>query len=207
MKARNLFLSLAIILTASTLNAQSSADAIVRTYIDKLKSHKNLEWRFTYQFSLDGKNFNEAQSGKAWLQGEAYRIEMAEQQNISDGKSIWTYFSEEDEVMVSNTTDGTDNTPLKLLALLDENYAATIAKMDSNGICTVELANPKGQYKRITLKINTKTTEIKSADIYMEDGSKMVVNIEEQKFDQPLDESFFTFDEKAHPNVEVIDMR
>ena len=109
--------------------------------------------------------------------------------------------------MISNATDGTDNTPLKLLTSLDENYAATISKMDNNGICTVELANPKGQYKRITLKINTKTTEIMSADIYVNDGSKMVINVEEVKFDQKLDDKFFTFDEKAHPKVDVIDMR
>ena len=109
--------------------------------------------------------------------------------------------------MISNATDGTDNTPLKLLTSLDENYAATISKMDNNGICTVELANPKGQYKRITLKINTKTTGIMSADIYVNDGSKMVINVEEVKFDQKLDDKFFTFDEKAHPKVNVIDMR
>ena len=207
MKARNLFLGLAFLLTASTLNAQNNAEAIVRTFIDQLKSHKNLELVFNYQFSPDGKELTEAQKGHAWLQGESYRIELVEQQNISDGKAIWTYLIDEEEVMISNATDGTDNTPLKLLTSLDENYAATISKMDNNGICTVELANPKGQYKRITLKINTKTTEIMSADIYVNDGSKMVINVEEVKFDQKLDDKFFTFDEKAHPKVDVIDMR
>ena len=207
MKTRNFLFGLAIILTASTLKAQNSADALVRTFVDQLKNHKNLELVFNYQFSPDGKNFTETQKGQAWLQGEAYRIEMAEQQNISNGKTIWTYLVDEEEVMVSNANEGTDNTPLKLLTSLDENYAATIAKMDNNGLCTVELANPKGPYNRITLKINTKTTEIKSADIYVEDGSKMVVNVEEVKFDQKLDDKFFTFDEKAHPQVDVIDMR
>lgn len=207
MKARNLFLGLAFLLTASTLNAQNNAEAIVRTFVDQLKSHKNLELVFNYQFSPDGKELTEAQKGHAWLQGESYRIELVEQQNISDGKAIWTYLIDEEEVMISNATDGTDNTPLKLLTSLDENYAATISKMDNNGICTVELANPKGQYKRITLKINTKTTEIMSSDIYVNDGSKMVINVEEVKFDQKLDDKFFTFDEKAHPKVDVIDMR
>lgn len=207
MKARNLFLGLAFLLTASTLNAQNNAEAIVRTFVDQLKSNKNLELVFNYQFSPDGKELTEAQKGHAWLQGESYRIELVEQQNISDGKAIWTYLIDEEEVMISNATDGTDNTPLKLLTSLDENYAATISKMDNNGICTVELANPKGQYKRITLKINTKTTEIMSADIYVNDGSKMVINVEEVKFDQKLDDKFFTFDEKAHPKVDVIDMR
>lgn len=207
MKTRNLFLGLAIILTASTLKAQNSADAIVRTFVDQLKSHKNLELVFNYQFSPDGKKIGDTQKGHAWLQGESYRVDLPEQQSLSDGKSIWTYYIEEEEVMLSNATDGEDNTPLKLLTSLDKNYAATIAKMDDDGICTMELANPKGIYKRITLKINTKTTEIKSADIYVEDGSKMVVTFESLKFDQKLDDKFFTFDEKAHPRVDVIDMR
>ena len=207
MKTRNFLIGLAIILTASTLKAQNSADALVRTFVDQLKSHKNLELVFDYQFSTDGKNLSEAQKGHAWLQGEAYKVELAEQQNISDGKTIWTYLVDEEEVMVSNATEGEDNTPLKLLTSLDKNYAATVSKMDNNGLCTVELANPKGIYKRITLKINTKTTEIKSADIYVEDGSKMVINVKEVKFDQKLGDKFFTFDEKAHPKVDVIDMR
>ena len=207
MKTRNFFIGLAILLTASTLKAQNSADAIVRTFVDQLKSHKNLELVFNYQFSPDEKKVGETQKGHAWLQGESYRVDLPEQQSLSDGKSMWTYYIEEEEVMVSNATEGEDNTPLKLLTSLDKNYAATISKMDNNGICTMELANPKGIYKRITLKINTKTTEIKSADIYVEDGSKMVVEVESLKFDQKLDDKFFTFDEKAHPKVDVIDMR
>ena len=207
MKTRNFLLGLAIILTASTLKAQNSADAIVHGIVEQLRAHKNLEMQFSYQISPDGKNLSEAQKGAAWLQGEAYKIEMAEQQTISDGKTIWSYLVDDEEVMVSNATEGEDNTPLKLLTSLDKNYAATVAKMGNDGVCTVELANPKGQYKRITLKINIKTNEVKSADIYMEDGSKVVVTVEEMKFDQKLDDKFFTFDEKAHPNVDVIDMR
>ena len=35
----------------------------------------------------------------------------------------------------------------------------------------------------------------------------MILNIIEMKFDQDLKDNFFTFDEKAYPDVEVIDMR
>ena len=38
-------------------------------------------------------------------------------------------------------------------------------------------------------------------------GSKLVLNIIEMKFDQDLKDNFFTFDEKAYPDVDVIDMR
>ena len=207
MKTKNIIACLFLLVAGQTLNAQNNAESLIRLLVSQIKEHKNIEMSFNYQFSADGKNMGETQQGKAWLQGEAYKIELVEQQTISDGKTIWSYLVDDEEVMVSNASEGTDNTPLKLLTSLDENYVATLAGIDPNGIATIELANPKGQYKRVTLKINTKKAELKSADIYVEDGSKVVVNVEEMKFDQKLDDKFFTFDKKAHPNVDVIDMR
>ena len=122
-------------------------------------------------------------------------------------KKRLSYLIDDEEVMVSDASEGTDNTPLKILTSLDESYVATLTNIDSQGNATIELANPKGQYKRVTLKINALKSELKSADIYMEDGSKVVVNVEEMKYDQELDDKFFTFDTKKHPKVDVIDMR
>lgn len=207
MKAKNIIVCLALMLMAQALIAQNNAETLIRLLVGQIKSHKNVEMSFTYQISPDGKNLGDAQKGHAWLQGEAYKIEMVEQQSISDGKTIWTYLIEDEEVMVSNATEGEDNTPLKLLTSLDESYVATLTGIDARGIATVELANPKGQYKRVTLKIDSTQTKLKSADIYAEDGSKLVVTIDEMKFDQDLDDKFFTFDESAHPDVDVIDMR
>ena len=207
MKTKNIITCLCLLFITQALTAQNNAEALVQILVEQLRTHKNLEMQFNYQISPDGKNFGESQKGVAWLQGEAYKIEMAEQQTISDGTTIWSYLIEEEEVMVSNAAEGEDNTPLKLLTSLDQNYAATLTKIDDKGVATIELANPKGQYKRVTLKTNTKTTEIKSFDIYLEDGSKVIFTVEEMKFDQNLADKFFTFDEKTHPNVDVIDMR
>ena len=207
MKTKSIIACLILLFATQAITAQNNADMLIRLVVDQLKSHKNVEMVFNYQISPDGKNLGECEKGRAWLQGEAYKIEMANQQTISDGKTIWSYLIEDEEVMVSNATDGTDNTPLKLLTSLDESYVATLTGIDAQGLATIELANPKGQYKRVTLKINTKKVELKNADIYMEDGSKVVVNVEEMKFDQQLDDKFFTFDTKKHPKVDVIDMR
>jgi outer membrane lipoprotein-sorting protein len=207
MKTKNIIACLFLLFATQAVSAQNNAEMIIRLLINQMKSHKNVEMTFNYQISPDEKTVIEGEKGHAWLQGDAYKIELADQHTISDGKTIWTYLIGDEEVMVSNAADGVDNTPLKLLTSLDESYVATLAGIDPNGIATVELANPKGQYKRVTLKINTKKAELKSADIYMEDGSKAVVNIEGMKFDQELGEKFFTFDEKAHPEVDVIDMR
>ena len=207
MKTKNIIACIAFLFAAQVVSAQNNAEVLIRLVINQLKSHKNVEMVFNYQISPDEKTLIEGEKGHAWLQGESYKIETAEQQTISDGKTIWTYLVDDEEVMISNASEGTDNTPLKLLTSLDESYVATLAGIDAKGIARIELANPKGQYKRVTLKLDTKKAELKSADIYMEDGSKMVVTVEEMKFDQNLDNKFFTFDEKKHPNVDVIDMR
>ena len=207
MKTKNIIACRVLLFATQVVTAQNNAETLVRLMVDQVKSHKNVEMAFSYQISPDGKNLGDSEKGHAWLQGEAYKIEMAEQQTISDGKTIWSYLIDDEEVMVSNASDGVDNTPLKLLTSLDESYVATLTGIDGQGVATIELANPKGQYKRVTLKINTKKTELKSADIYMEDGSKVIVNVEEMKFDQQLDSNFFTFDTKKHPKVDVIDMR
>ena len=206
MKKKNFIACLFLLFATQAVSAQNNADALIRVLVDQIKSHDNVEMAFNYQLSPDGKTLGDSQKGHAWLQGEAYKIEMSEQQSISDGKSIWTYLIDEEEVMIS-TTEGTDNTPLKLLTSLDKSYAATLTGIDAQGNATIELANPKGQYKRVSLKIDTKKTSLKSVDIYMDDGSKLVINVEEMKFDQKLDDKFFTFDAKKHPNVDVIDMR
>ena len=206
MRTKNIIACLLLLFAAQAVSAQNNADAIIRVLVDQIKSHKNVEMAFSYQIGSD-KNLSESLKGHAWLQGEAYKTEMADQQTISDGKTIWLYLIDDEEVMVSNASEGTDNTPLKILTSLDKSYVASLTNIDAKGIATIELANPKGQYKRVTLKINTKKTELKSADIYMEDGNIVCITVEEMKYDQKLDDSFFTFDAKKYPKVDVIDMR
>ena len=207
MKIKNIIACIALVFAAQAVSAQNNAEKIIRVMVDQMRSHKNVEMAFNYQISPDGKTLGESEKGHAWLQGEAYKIEMTDQQTISDGKTIWSYLIDDEEVMVSNASEGTDNTPLKLLTSLDESYVATLAGIDAKGIATIELANPKGQYKRVTMKVDTKKTELKSADIYLEDGNKFIIKVEEMKYDQKLDNKFFTFDEAKHPEVDVIDMR
>lgn len=206
MKARNIIASLVLLFATQAVSAQNNAEAIIRLIVNQMKSHKNVEMTYKYQVSTEGLT-TEAQQGKGWLQDEAYKVEMVEQQIISDGKTIWNYLIDEEEVMISNATEGVDNTPLKLLTSLDENYAATLTGMDAQGNAVIELANPKGQYKRVTLRVNADKLSINSLDVYMEDGTKLTITMEEMKFDQDLDKDFFTFDSKKHPKVDVIDMR
>lgn len=206
MKTKNIIACLLLLLASQAVSAQNNAEALIRMMVNQMKSHDNMELTFQYQFENEGKA-TEAQQGKGWLQGQAYKVEMAEQQTICDGETIWTYLIEEGEVMISNATDGVDNTPLKVLTSLDENYAATLTGIDEKGVVAIELANPKGPYRRVTLRASSKLMLIKSLDVYTEDGTKLLITIDGIKYDQELGDKFFTFDKKKYPKVDIIDMR
>ena len=200
-KHLSILASLLFILTSSISFAQN-ADAQVKRIVQSLRDPKNIAIRFNYQYLVNNDEKAEAKQGQAYLQGECYKIVMEEQQTISDGKTIWTYLVEDGECMVSNASEGTDNTPVKLLTTLDKNYTAT-----AKDATTIELSNPKGEFKKVLLTLDKKNGEMSGLEIVADDDSKLVITLLETKTNQELGEDFFIFDEKKHPDVEIIDMR
>lgn len=199
-----------IILTVmvGAAQAQTMANQLVKNTIDNINKHKNVEFVFDYDMSNETIAVTESASGTAYMQGEAYKMEIEGQQIISDGKTLWTYLIDDEEVMVSNPTD--DNniiTPIKMLTTYDKDYTIKYGKSNEKGIKVVEMSNPKGEFSKVTLKINEAKLEIVSATISNRSGDAFTIRIKKTVFDQDLDAKFFTFDEKAHPKVDVIDMR
>jgi outer membrane lipoprotein-sorting protein len=166
-------------IASGTLFAQNNSDAI-KKLAQSLRNHKNLEVTFTYQTISDAAKTEEPKQGKAYFQDNAYKLIMEDQQSISNGKTTWHYIVEDKEVMVGDAAD--DDTPYKILDNLER---------DSSGL------NP----------VIDKKGNLKSLEVEIDEGVKMVLNIIEMKFDQDYQKDFFTFDEKAYPEVDVIDMR
>lgn len=149
----------------------------VKLLAQSLRSYKSVEVSFTYQTSGESE---EPKEGKAYFQDNAYKVVLEDQQTISDGKTQWHYLVEDEEVMVGDATD--DDSPFKILDNLERDSSGITPILDSKG-------------------------NLKSIEIEIEDGVKTTLNILEMKFDQDYPKDFFTFDAKAHPEVDVIDMR
>lgn len=183
--------------------AQVDANTLVKNTVKAFREKTNVEMDFTYSYlNANQEEAYETHEGEAYLQGEAYKVILDDQHTISDGTTIWSYLVDDEEVMVGNASEGTDNTPIKLITTLDKDYTASYTDNKS----TIELTNPKGQFKRIIVKFDNKNS-LSQMRIYADDGSSMDITIKEWKYDQKLKDDFFTFDEKAHPEVEIIDMR
>ena len=189
------------IMVAGSSFAHTNANDVVKYIVKSFRDPKNVELTFNYRYFMGEESTSEEQKGLAYLQGEAYKIILNEQQTISDGSTIWSYLVEDEEVMVSNATEGSYNTPLKLLTTLDQDYTPSFTSSN-----TITLTNPNSPFKKVTLTLDKKQT-LKSMEIHAEDDSRMVINLTEVKNNQDLKDDFFTFNAKDHPEVEIIDMR
>ncbi len=201
------FILIGLMLIVGMTNAQETAGELVKRVINQLNSHKNYEITFDYEIGNSVTTASEKESGKATLQGEAYNLEIADQQIISDGKTLWTYLIDDEEVMVGNATGESLITPIKMLTTYDKDYSMKYVKQADKGKKCVEMLNPKGEFKRITLTIDEKKLEIEKAKIEAQSGDEMVVTIKSYAYDKTLKTNFFIFDEKEHKNVDIIDMR
>lgn len=208
MKKATTIIGIILTFMVGALQAQTMASELVKKTIDKINKHKNVEFVFDYDMSNETIAVTESASGTAYMQGDAYKLEVEGQQIISDGKTMWTYLPDSEEVMVSNpSNDENIITPIKLLTTYDKDYTMKYAKSSEKGIKVVEMSNPKGEFSKVTLKINEAKLEIVSATISNRSGDAFTIKIKKTVFDQNLEAKFFTFDEKAHPKVDVIDMR
>lgn len=179
MKKQHRILASLLLLLVPIVTVAQNNNAI-HTFVQSIRNHKSMEVSFTYQTTGDLGKKEEAKEGKAYFQDEAYKIIMEDQHAISDGKTTWQYIVEDEEVMVGNASD--DDNPYQILDKLER---------DSSGLNPT--FDPKGNLKKLEIEID--------------EGVKLVLNIKEIKFDQDFKKGFFSFDEKAHPKAEIIDMR
>ena len=208
MKKATAIIGIILTFMVGAAQAQTMASELVQNTIDKINKHKNVEFVFDYDMSNETIAVTESASGTAYMQGDAYKLEVEGQQIISDGKTMWTYLPDSEEVMISNpSNDENIITPIKLLTTYDKDYTMKYGKSSEKGIKVVEMSNPKGEFSKVTLKINEAKLEIVSATISNRSGDAFTIKIKKTVFDQNLEAKFFTFDEKAHPKVDVIDMR
>lgn len=194
-----------LLITSNTLSAQDKANELLRQVAQSIANHKSIELSFTYQnVYSDANQIEEEKNGFAYFQGEAYKVILEDTQNISDGTTKWAYLIDVDEVMVSNA-ESEDN-PIKYLSELENESTAKTKGTDANGNLVIEICDTDGDPVGLVLKFNKKG-DFKGLEMDFGEGESLILNVTGIKFDQTYPEGFFSFDEKAHPNVEVIDMR
>ena len=193
-----------LLLSTTMLRAQDPGIKILQSVAESLKKHKNIEVTFTAYIKEESGSPYEKKDGVVYIQADAYKMVFDDMELICDGKTHWTYYIEDQEVMVGNATE--DNNISLYYKLLTESTGG-FQGTDDDGNSVVALYNKDEYYQDIDLIIDEKGN-LKRIDFFGDyKEAIMKLELHSFKFDQTFKEGFFSFDEKAHPDVEINDMR
>jgi len=196
------------------IQAQSKKDAekLMENVINKIASYKNFEADLSYTMVNTEMNIDEKKTGKIYVSDDKYRIEMSGQIIISDGKTLWTYLEDSQEVMVSNIEDNDESiSPTKILTSYNKDYDARFDKgatyKNSNLKLLVLKPSEGKNFEKMSVLINKKKMMLENFSVYDQNGNVFTYHIIDLKPNVELPADTFTFDPKKYPDVEVVDMR
>lgn len=217
MNMKNLFLLTGILLLSSLIFAQQDPNA--KVILDKLseinKSYKNIQSDFTIEYKNIKDNSQNSSKGSITIQGEKYRLNFMGVQSFFNGKTLWSYLEEVNEVNISEPDQNEKdifNNPQKIFTIYNRDFKYQLIDQynedgDSKAIIDLYPYDMDEDYSRLRLEINTSDYQLQSVSIYGKDGSHYMIRFYNYKTNLDLDEAYFTFDTSDYPKAEIIDMR
>jgi outer membrane lipoprotein carrier protein len=199
-------------LTTMAQNKDAKAVKLLDEVSAKTKAYKSIKADFTYTMTNKQAKINESKSGVLLVSGDKYRLTAAGQTVICDGKTVWTYIKESNEVQVNDMDNKEESlTPSKLLGSYNENYTATIIKDKDNTDPNVEavqlVPNTAKTFSKAILLVDKTKKQVKGFKLFDKNGNIFAYTVTKFQTDVPTTASDFSFDASKFPGVEIIDMR
>ncbi|MBD1423436.1 LolA family protein [Sphingobacterium chuzhouense] len=141
-----------------------------------------------------------------------FRIELNEQDIISDGESTWSVLKEDKEVQVSESDNNTESIgPNNLFTFYKNGFTYKSTKDETLGkdvLNVIELTptDTKTNYAKIKLRIN-KNKHIHDVVINDKSGARYTYTINTLYVNHRIPATKFIFNASNYPNYEIVDLR
>jgi outer membrane lipoprotein carrier protein len=179
----------------------------------KYQSISAFEANIICTLSNDVEKVNEEFKGKITVKGDKFKLVLPEQEVINNGSTIWTYLPEVKEVNIDNyDPTSEDVNPSKIYEIYKKNFKYLYLQDKTEGgvMCEeIDLVPEKkdAQFFKIKMFISKKDKSIQSWTMFEKGGNRLKYSIAKFNPNVKVDDSFFTFDPKKHPGVDVVDLR
>lgn len=202
------------IYSQEVLSKDPKATEILNKLSKKTKSFETIRIKFSYTLENTQEKIKETYKGYAFLKGNKYKLILAGSEIFTDGKFLYNYLTDAEEITISVPDEENDNifNPAKLFTIYEKGFKYQYlgqetdagAKVDVIDLFPVEVK--KKNYSRIRLKIDKDKLRIVSIKSFGKDGNHYTINVTEFKSNVKMPEALFTYNAKKYPG-EVIDLR
>lgn len=198
----------------SLLTAQAQNDAKATAILNKVsklyKSYSGIKSTFTITTtSAQGKSTNS--SGTVWIKGTKYKLDYAGQEIYCNGKYIWTFNKEDNEVTKENYKVK-DNaiTPNEIFTIYNRDfknaYEGPTVRDGKNYEVIKMVSKKKVNYSYINLEIDKSTSKIQRMTQRYKNGTEIIYSIGQFTANTTLADNFFDWNAASHPGVSEVDL-
>lgn len=206
---------IALFVTASSLSSVTAqndpkAKAILDELSAKTKAYTSVKAEFSFTTEKKDKT-KEVQNGKIQTKGSKYKLEIPGHEIYCDGKTVWDFIKDANEVQVKDMETGGDDAvnPSTIFTIYEKGFKYKFDGEDaSSQMISLFPENPdKKKYHTAKLTIDKNKKQISGIKMMMRDGTTQTYTIKSFTPNAPIADTEFTFDKKAHPGVSVEDIR
>ncbi len=201
-------------------NRELGHDPEAKKILDKLslatKSYKTIKINFAYTLENQQAKVKETYKGYAFLKGSKYKLTLTGTEIFSDGKTVWTYLKDAEEINISEFDEDDESVfnPAKLFTIYEKGFKFKYVGDDTKGKVKLQVVDlfpekpKKKKFTRVRLKINPVKNQIVSIKTFGKDGNNYTIKINEFSTGMVLPEILFSFDKNRYPkDIEIIDLR
>jgi len=201
------------VLISSAQQNDPKATQILNGVSAKYKTYSAVKADFTIKIENPQNKTSDVQTGTLFLKGNKYKVNLKNQEVTSDNSTVWTFIKDANEVQINNyEPDENSITPSEIFTIYEKDFLYAFSEEKTvNGkvLQFIELTpNDKTKpYFKIRLGIDKTAKAVQNAVVFDKNGNRYTYEIKTFTPNPSLSDSFFTFDAKEHPGVEVVDLR
>lgn len=215
MKKSILFTTLFVLAAILQSSAQTSKE-ILDKLSAKAKTFKTITADFAYTLNNPKSNTNQTMNGSVKIKGSKYYVTMSNFQIWCDGKTVWNYNKEGNEVTIDNLADVKDGgfDPAELFIIWEKNFKHEMKNANAtvDGVACYQIAlypnDVKSKaYHTIILNIDKAKMEVLKAEIKTRENATITYKVKSFKTTTEIADGEFIFNKAKFPGVEEIDNR
>jgi outer membrane lipoprotein carrier protein len=194
---------------AQDKKAQGILDAMSAKY----KALNTFNANFTYGIENNAGKMTQIYAGNVLVKGNKFRLKTAGQEIFNNGKDLYTFVKETNEVNISefNANDDNDFSPIKIYSIYKKGYKYVFKEEKTEAGQSYEVVelSPTGKsnVSRIQIAVNKRDKSIKNWKVWDKSGKKTIFKIERFVPNAPATDANFNFDKNKYPGVEIVDLR
>ena len=214
---RKLYIAMVLLISSSVVIAQKN-DPAAKQVLDavsaKFKTFSSVQAGFAYKVENGAGKALSTKNGTVWMKGNKYKVSFGGQEIFSDGKTVWNYDKNSNEVTINNVdASGSTLTPQKLFTnFYDKDLLYLLngeKKVGGKTLQEIEMTptDKSKAFHKVYLQVDKAAKTIYSTKVLENRGNRYTYTVSTMKTNAPLTDNQFVFDKSKYPGVEVVDLR